>query len=90
MDWRLVATTFGLLFIAELGDKTQLAVITLAGQHRKPWPVFLGAALALTAVTLVGVLGGQIIARLVPVDILQKVAAASFIVIGILVWFGVF
>ena len=90
MDWKLVATTFGLLFVAELGDKTQLAVITLASERHSPWAVFLGATLALASVTLLGVLAGQVISRFVPVNILQKVAAVAFIVIGILVWFDVF
>jgi len=90
MDWRLVATTFALLFVAELGDKTQLVVITLTSRHQRPWAIFLGATLALAAVTLLGVLGGQAIARLVPAMVLQKIAAVAFIVIGILIWFGVF
>lgn len=89
MDWKLVATTFGLLFVAELGDKTQLAVITLAGEHRQPWAVFVGATLALASVTLLGVLGGQVIARYVPAAILHKIAAAAFVIIGILIWFDV-
>ena len=89
MDWKLVAITFGLLFVAELGDKTQLAVITLTSKHQRPWAIFLGATLALALVTLLGVLAGQAIARIVPADVLQKLAAAAFIVIGILIWFGV-
>lgn len=89
MDWKLVATTFALLFVAELGDKTQLAVITMTCKHQKPWAVFLGATVALAAVTLLGVLGGQVIGRVVPTAILQKVAAAGFVVLGVLMWFRV-
>jgi len=89
MDWKVFATTFGLLFVAELGDKTQLAVINMTAQNRKPWPVFLGAVAALATVTLIGVLGGQVLTRFVPTHILQKAAAALFVVMGILMWFEV-
>ena len=47
MDWRVFAATFAALFVAELGDKTQLAVITLTSKHQNPWSVFLGATAAL-------------------------------------------
>ena len=49
MDWKLMMTTFGLLFLSELGDKTQLAVFTLVARHKQPVPIFLGAAVALPA-----------------------------------------
>ena len=57
--------TFGLIFVAELGDKTQLAVVTQTCKYRRPWPVFAGASLALALVTLLGALGGQLLARLI-------------------------
>jgi len=90
MDWRLFATTFGLLFLAELGDKTQLTVITLASQNRNPLPVFLGAALALCLVTLLGVVFGQAILQMIPAAILHKASAALFVLVGVLLWFEVF
>ncbi len=89
MDWKALAATFALLFVAELGDKTQLAVINMTCKHQKPWSVFLGAALALTAVTLIGVLCGQAITRVVPGPVLQKISAVLFVVLGALMWFGV-
>jgi putative Ca2+/H+ antiporter (TMEM165/GDT1 family) len=89
MDWRLFATTFAALFIAELGDKTQLAVITLTCKHQRPLPIFPGASAALAAVTLLGVIGGQAIYRLVPLDLLRKVAAGWFVVMGLLMWFEI-
>ncbi|MDI7274391.1 MAG: TMEM165/GDT1 family protein [Anaerolineae bacterium] len=89
MDWKVAAATFALLFVAELGDKTQLAVISMTSKHQKPLAVFLGATAALATVTLLGVLGGQVLGRLVPAAILQKVAAAAFVILGILMWFGV-
>jgi len=88
MDWKVAATTFALLFVAELGDKTQLAVINMTCKHQKPWAVFLGAAAALAAVTLLGVVAGQAVTRLVPIGLLQKISAALFILLGVLMWFG--
>jgi putative Ca2+/H+ antiporter (TMEM165/GDT1 family) len=89
MDWRLFATTFAALFIAELGDKTQLAVITLTCQHQKPLPIFLGAATALAAVTLLGVVGGEAITRVIAPQVLRKIAAGLFVVMGLLMWFEI-
>ena len=89
MDWRLFATTFAALFVAELGDKTQLAVITLTCQHQRPLTIFLGASLALAAVTLLGVLGGEAATRVVPPHVLRKIAAGLFVVMGLLMWFEI-
>lgn len=89
MDWRLILTTFGLLFVAELGDKTQLAVITLAAKHRQPLTVFIGATLALIAVTALGAVGGEVLTRVIPTAILRRVAAGMFVVMGILMWLDV-
>ena len=89
MDWKLLATTFAALFIAELGDKTQLAVITLTCKHQQPLPIFLGASLALTAVTLLGVLGGEAAMRIVAPHVLRKAAAGLFVLMGLLMWFEV-
>ena len=90
MDWKLFLTTFGLLFVAELGDKTQLTVITLATRNQNPLPVFLGAVLALALVTLLGVVFGSAITMIVPENLLHKGAALAFVVIGALLWFEVF
>ena len=65
MDWKTILSTFGLIFLAELGDKTQLACIGLACKTRSPLAVFLGAVGALAAVTLVGVIF-EALANLVP------------------------
>jgi len=85
VDWRTLALTFGLIFVAELGDKTQLAVITQTCKYRRPWPVFAGASLALALVTLIGALGGGVLARLISPQILRWVAAAAFVVMGLLI-----
>ncbi len=86
MNWQAFFSTFGLVFIAELGDKTQLAVMTQTCKFRRPWPVFLGGSLALTAVTALGAAGGQLVGTLIPARVVQIIAAAAFVVMGILIW----
>jgi Ca2+/H+ antiporter, TMEM165/GDT1 family len=86
--WGAFWATFGTLFLAEMGDKTQLAVITLAGRTRSPVSVFLGAALALALVSLIGVAVGATLGKYLPEDLLRKVAAAAFVIIGALMFWG--
>ncbi len=86
---RVFLSTFALLFVAELGDKTQLAVISMTAKHRMPVWVFAGAALALVAVTLLGVIGGEVLTRFIPEIVLRKAAAALFVIMGILMWFEI-
>lgn len=88
MDWKIFATAFVTLFLAELGDKTQLAVITMTANTESKVSVFLGASLALVAVTLVGVLLGGVLSQYIPTEWLQKIVAVAFIAIGILMLFG--
>jgi putative Ca2+/H+ antiporter (TMEM165/GDT1 family) len=85
MDWSVLASTFALIFVAELGDKTQLAVVTQTCKYGRPWPVFWGASLALTVVTLIGVIGGQVLGQIISPDILRIVAAVAFVVMGALI-----
>ncbi|MDG2304979.1 MAG: TMEM165/GDT1 family protein [Candidatus Binatia bacterium] len=82
MDWNTTLSTFGLIFLAEIGDKTQLATVTMVARTGAPGAVFLGASLALVAVTLLGVLGGSVVTRWVSPEVLQRIAAVSFIAIG--------
>lgn len=88
MNWGTWLSTFGLVFIAELGDKTQLAVVSQTCKSRRPWPVFLGGSLALTAVTALGVAGGRLLGVVIPQDVISKIAAAAFVVMGLLIWRG--
>jgi len=84
---RVLLSTFALLFIAELGDKTQLAVLSMTAKHKMPFWIFVGATLALAAVTLLGVLGGELLTRVIPQATLRKIAAALFVGMGLLMWF---
>ena len=90
MDLRVLLTTFGIIFLAEMGDKTQLAAMTMAADTKKPWAVFLGASLALAAVSALGVLVGGVVGDYVPLVWVKRVAATVFIVIGVLMLFGKF
>ena len=90
MDWRLLISTFGIMFLAELGDKTQLTVFTLVSQTKQPVPVFIGAALALTLVTLIGAMFGQYITRLVPANVVRTAAGFLFVGIGLVVLWQAF
>jgi putative Ca2+/H+ antiporter (TMEM165/GDT1 family) len=89
MDWKLFATAFSTVFIAELGDKTQIATLTLAS-GKKAWvPVLIGAALALVTTTIIAVAAGDIVGRYVPESVLKKIAGGVFIVLGVIyVWKG--
>ena len=85
MDWRVFLTTFGVIFLAEMGDKTQLAAMTMAAQSKRPWAVFIGSALALTAVSAIGVVVGSLIGNYIPLIWIKRAAAVAFIVIGVLI-----
>ena len=90
MDWKIFGTAFLTLFLAELGDKTQLAVMTMSTSTESKLSVFLGAALALVVVTLIGVLVGGVINQYIPTEWLQRIVATAFIVIGVLMLLGKF
>ena len=85
MDWKVLFTTFGVIFLAEMGDKTQLAAMTLAAQTKKPWAVFVGAAVALACVSAVGVAVGGVVGHYLPLVWIKRAAAVAFIVIGVLI-----
>jgi len=84
MDPRLFATVFSTVFLAELGDKTQLATLLYAA--RSPgarWTVFFGAAAALVLTSALGVLAGDLVARWVDPRTLSRLAGAGFVAIGL-------
>jgi putative Ca2+/H+ antiporter (TMEM165/GDT1 family) len=88
MDWRAFASTFALVFLAELGDKTQLTTLSLSASSPSRWFVFFASALALTASSAVAVLGGQALAELVPPIWIRRTAGALFLVFGTLLLLG--
>ncbi len=83
MDIKMVLTTFFLVFLAELGDKTQFATFGLAGTCDSKLSVFLGSAGALVTSSFIAVLFGGAINRIVPQDYIKIGAGVFFIVVGI-------
>ena len=84
IDLRLFATVFSTVFVAELGDKTQLATLLYAADTRNPkLTVLLAAAAALVLTSAIGVMAGSLVSRHVSPKILSWIAGAGFIVIGI-------
>ena len=79
----LLISIFLTVFIAELGDKTQLATLTLSGTSSKPIAVLLGSSLALVLASLIGALAGGSISTLIPEIYLKSIASATFLIIGI-------
>lgn len=84
MDWKILGTTFVTVFLAELGDKTQLATMALAAAPGARWAVFVGASLALVLTSALGVLAGDLVARHVPPVWVHRGAGALFVVLGAL------
>jgi len=83
MDWKVLGLVFGTVFVAELGDKTQLATLLFAADKDvSKWLVFLGASLALIATSALGVLGGSLISQYVSERALHVIAGVGFILIG--------
>jgi Ca2+/H+ antiporter, TMEM165/GDT1 family len=82
MDWKLVGTTFLAVFVAELGDKTQLATLSFASSGQSRLSVFIGSALALVAASAIAVMVGEALSRVVPPLLLQRIAGVAFLVIG--------
>lgn len=84
MDFKTLLTVFGTVFIAELGDKTQLATFLFAAdKHVSKWTVFVGASLALIAAAGLSVLAGGLIAQYVSEKTLRYIAGLGFIGIGV-------
>jgi putative Ca2+/H+ antiporter (TMEM165/GDT1 family) len=83
MDFKIVATTFLSVFLAELGDKTQLMTLVIAGTGSSKLSVWVGAALALLATTTIAVALGEIASRVVPVVWMHRAAGTLFILLGL-------
>lgn len=85
MDWRIFLTTFGVIFLAEMGDKTQLAAMTMAAQTKRPWTIFIASSLALACVSALGVVVGGTLGEYLPLIWIKRTAAVAFIIIGVLI-----
>lgn len=83
MTRSLFWTTFLTVFIAELGDKTQLAAMTATARSGALWTVFLAASLALVCATAIGVAVGGALFKVVPEHLIKYAAGSAFILVGL-------
>jgi len=83
MDWKLLFTVFISILLAEMGDKTQLAVLSYSGSSGKWLEVFLGSMLAFLVLTLTASILGSKINSLIDRKTVEKIAGALFILIGL-------
>lgn len=85
MEMKALLSTFAIVFLAELGDKTQLSVLLFAAKSGKsgfPWDVCLGACLALIVTTVIATVLGYFGKAVIPAKLLHYLAAGGFIAIG--------
>jgi putative Ca2+/H+ antiporter (TMEM165/GDT1 family) len=78
----LLLSSFVTVFLAELGDKTQLAIVSISGTSQRPVAVFAGSATALVLASLVGAAAGGSLSTLIPTDALQLAASLGFLILG--------
>jgi putative Ca2+/H+ antiporter (TMEM165/GDT1 family) len=84
MDWKIFATVFGTVFLAELGDKTQLATVLFAAKGAVSlWTIFLAASAALVLTSAVGVGAGALVSQYLNPKYLSYAAGLGFIAIGV-------
>jgi len=83
MDWKIFLTVFAAVFIAELGDKTQLATMLFAADKEvSKFTVFIAASAALVVASAIGVLAGSLLSEYIDEKFLHYVAGIGFIIIG--------
>ena len=83
MDFKVMLTTFGMIFLAELGDKTQLATFCFAAESQSRLAVFFGSAVALVLTSFLAVVCSSFVCRLVPTDYIRIGAGALFVLLGL-------
>ena len=83
MDLKVLLTTFGMIFLAELGDKTQLATLAFTAESKSRLAVFIGSASALVLTSLLAVIVGVAVSKLVPANYIKIGAGALFIILGL-------
>lgn len=85
MNWSAFITTFFAVFLAEMGDKTQLAVFGFASQNVSKWTVFIAASLGLIAATAIGVLAGAIVGKYIDPIYIKYGSGILFVIIGLFI-----
>ncbi|PAX60184.1 TMEM165/GDT1 family protein [Brunnivagina elsteri] len=87
--WVTFATTFLTIFLAEIGDKTQLSTLLMSAESHAPWVVFLGSAAALITTSLLGVLLGSWIATKLSAKTVEKAAGIMLLFISVMLFWDV-
>ncbi len=83
MEWKILATVFISVFIAEMADKTQLVTMLFAtDQNVSKWTVFFGSASALVLTSAIGVVAGALLSQFINVKTMSILAGTGFILIG--------
>ncbi|GAB4546440.1 MAG: TMEM165/GDT1 family protein [Pleurocapsa sp.] len=85
MDWQLIGISFITVFLAEIGDKSQLAAIALGGSSKFPRAVFLGSTVALVLASFLGVLAGGAVSQVLPEKLLKSLAAIGFATMALVI-----
>uniref|UniRef100_A0A7V3ZW22 GDT1 family protein n=1 Tax=candidate division WOR-3 bacterium TaxID=2052148 RepID=A0A7V3ZW22_UNCW3 len=85
MNLKVFFLVFSTVFLMELGDKTQLAILNFAASLKPSWLVFLGGILALIISSFLAVLIGNNLFRLIPFKLLRFLSGGIFILLGILI-----
>ena len=84
MEWKILLTVFGTVFVAEMADKTQLVTMLFASDREvSRWTVFFGSASALVLTSAIGVIAGMLLSQVVSARAMSLVAGVAFILIGV-------
>ncbi|MFA5780402.1 MAG: TMEM165/GDT1 family protein [Elusimicrobiota bacterium] len=89
MDWKIFFTSFWMIFVTEMGDKTQLTNLSLTAESKQPLIVFTASVLGYAAATLLAIVFGGVLFKYVPQHYIQIASGSLFVVIGILILFGI-
>lgn len=84
MDWIILLTTFGILFLGELGDKTQLIVFNLSLEQEKPFKIGIGATIGFAVIVSLGVFIGAVLTKFIPLSYINIISGIVFVIIGLL------
>jgi len=88
MDLKIMLTTFAMIFLAEVGDKTQLAILSFAIKTKSPFSVLLGAGGALLLATILAVFFGGVLLKFIPESYIRYISGSLFVLFGGLILFG--
>ena len=88
MDLKIMLTTFAMIFLAEVGDKTQLAILSFAIKTKSPFSVFVGAGGALLLATILAIAFGGVLLKFIPESYIRYISGGLFVLFGGLILFG--